>query len=228
MYNEPKGAFTGETSPDMLVAAGIEWTLLGHSERRHVFGETDEMMTKKMEAAMARPLKVVACIGEQQAAREGGTTNEVCAAQMAAFAAGVANTADWDRVVIAYEPVWAIGTGLAATPEMAQETHAAIRSWVSDNVSPEVRSPQPLLCTAKRNRVCVTHAHACNTHRSPLLCGSSTVVPSAPRTPLTSLLSRMWTVSSSVCRDPLVCIICVGGALICGWETVRCWQVGLP
>ena len=60
MYSEAKGAFTGETSPDMLVAAGIEWTLLGHSERRHVFGETDEMMTKKMEAAMERPLKVVA------------------------------------------------------------------------------------------------------------------------------------------------------------------------
>ena len=87
---------------------------------------------------MERPLKVVACIGEKKQAREGGTTNEVCAAQLKAFAAGVTDNANWDRVVIAYEPVWAIGTGLAATPEMAQETHAFIRSWVSDNVSPEV------------------------------------------------------------------------------------------
>lgn len=148
MYSEPKGAFTGETSPDMLVAAGIEWTLLGHSERRHVFGESDEMMTTKMAAAMERPLKVVACIGEQKEAREGGTTNEVCATQLKAFAAGVADKANWDRIVIAYEPVWAIGTGLAATPEMAQETHAYIRSWMSDNVSPEVPATAPIATVA--------------------------------------------------------------------------------
>jgi triosephosphate isomerase len=143
IYSEAKGAFTGETSPDMLVDAGIEWTLLGHSERRHIFGETDEDMTKKVKALMERPsLQVMACIGEKKEAREGGETEAVLAVQLAAFAAGI--TA-WDRVVIAYEPVWAIGTGLAATPDMAQDTHLFIRKWLAENVSGEVASATRIL-----------------------------------------------------------------------------------
>jgi triosephosphate isomerase len=162
IYSEAKGAFTGETSPDMLVDAGIEWTLLGHSERRHIFGETDEDMTKKVKALMERPsLQVMACIGEKKEAREGGETDAVLAVQLAAFAAGI--TA-WDRVVIAYEPVWAIGTGLAATPDMAQDTHLfvsyqpwkisycvihccahQIRKWLAENVSGEVASATRIL-----------------------------------------------------------------------------------
>lgn len=135
IYCEPKGAFTGETSPDMLVDAGIGWTLLGHSERRWVFGEDDELMTKKVAAAEARGLGVIACIGEKKEEREAGTTMDVCAAQLNAFKAGIS---DWSKIVIAYEPVWAIGTGLSATPEMAQETHAQIRAWFAANVSQQV------------------------------------------------------------------------------------------
>merc|ERR1712100_60215 len=87
-YSEPKGAFTGETSPDMLVEAGVNWVLLGHSERRHVFGESDNLMTQKATAVMARPsLQTIICVGEKQEAREGGTTNEVLDVQMKAFAA---------------------------------------------------------------------------------------------------------------------------------------------
>merc|ERR1712072_579334 len=87
IYSEPKGAFTGETSPDMLVDAGITWTLLGHSERRWVFGEDDELMTKKSRAAEERGLKQVLCIGEKKEERESNATMDVCAAQLAAFKA---------------------------------------------------------------------------------------------------------------------------------------------
>jgi len=135
IYFEAKGAFTGETSPDMLVDAGIECTLLGHSERRWVFGEDDELMTKKSRAAEERGLKQVLCIGEKKEERESNATMDVCAAQLAAFKAGVS---DWSKIVIAYEPVWAIGTGLSATPEMAQQTHAEIRAWFASNVSQQV------------------------------------------------------------------------------------------
>merc|ERR1711934_869224 len=143
IFFEAKGAFTGETSPDMLVDAGIEWTLLGHSERRHIFGETDEDMTKKVKAVMDRPsLQVIACIGEKKEAREANETEAVLAVQLAAFAAGITS---WERVVIAYEPVWAIGTGLAATPDMAQDTHSYVRKWLAENVSPEVAAATRIL-----------------------------------------------------------------------------------
>eukprot|EP00656_Telonema_subtile_P050304 TRINITY_DN647_c0_g1_i2.p1 TRINITY_DN647_c0_g1~~TRINITY_DN647_c0_g1_i2.p1 ORF type:complete len:249 (-),score=70.19 TRINITY_DN647_c0_g1_i2:388-1134(-) len=135
IFSEAKGAYTGETSPDMLVDAGIPWTLLGHSERRHVFGETDEMLTKKATAGEERKLGLILCIGEQKDDRESGNTMAVCATQLEAFKAGVT---DWSRVVIAYEPVWAIGTGLSATPAIAQDTHNEIRGWIEANVGAEV------------------------------------------------------------------------------------------
>jgi len=134
------GAWTGETSAAMLVDSGIKWTLTGHSERRVGFGfpgETSEVVGKKTAAALAAGLSVIACIGEKLAERENGTTMTVCAEQLAAIAACLQES-DWARVVIAYEPVWAIGTGKVATPAQAEETHADIRKWMAANVSPAV------------------------------------------------------------------------------------------
>jgi len=130
-----KGAYTGEVSPEMLVDMGVQWTLIGHSERRDIFGETDALLGEKIAHAMSNGMHVVACIGEHQADREAGTTMEVLYPQLDAI---IANTSDWSRMVIAYEPVWAIGTGLVATPEQAQETHADIRAYIAKTVSQEV------------------------------------------------------------------------------------------
>jgi len=117
------GAFTGEMSPEMLVDSGIKWTLTGHSERRVGFGyagETNEVVGIKTKNALDCGMSVMACIGEQLAERENGTTMDVCAAQLEGLKA-VLTPEDWARVVIAYEPVWAIGTGKVATPAQAQE-----------------------------------------------------------------------------------------------------------
>tara|TARA_B110000208_G_C11727951_1_gene415285 strand:+ start:671 stop:1447 length:777 start_codon:yes stop_codon:yes gene_type:complete len=134
-YKTTKGAFTGETSPEMLVDAGVPWTLIGHSERRDVFGETDELLGEKIAHAQSTGLGVVACCGEHKEAREAGTTMDVLIPQLQAIAS---STSDWSKMVIAYEPVWAIGTGLTATTEQAQGTCADIRSWLAENVSAEV------------------------------------------------------------------------------------------
>lgn len=136
------GAYTGELSAAMLTDSGIRWTLTGHSERRVGFGypgETNEVVGKKTAVAVAAGMSVIACIGEKLEHRESGKTMEVCAAQLAAIAACL-KEADWAKVVIAYEPVWAIGTGKVATPEQAEETHANIRAWIAANVSPAVAS----------------------------------------------------------------------------------------
>ena len=134
-WKETKGAYTGEVSPEMLVDLGIHWTLVGHSERRDIFGETDKLLGEKIAHAQEAGMTVVACCGEHKEDREAGTTMDVVKPQIDAI---VANTKDWSRMVIAYEPVWAIGTGLVATPEQAQETHAEIRSYISQVVSPSV------------------------------------------------------------------------------------------
>lgn len=117
----PDGAFTGEISAAMLVELGVSGALVGHSERRQHFGETDETVRLRCEAALEAGLGVIACVGETGPEREAGLTDEVLRRQVAAIPAH-------DRLVIAYEPVWAIGTGLTATPEMAQEAHALIKS----------------------------------------------------------------------------------------------------
>jgi len=130
-----KGAFTGEVSPEMLLDMGVDWTLVGHSERREIFGETDELLGAKIAHCQSNGMNVVACIGEKKEDRESGRTMDVCIPQIDAI---VANTSDWGKMVIAYEPVWAIGTGLVATPEQAQETHAEIRSYLAKTVSTEV------------------------------------------------------------------------------------------
>lgn len=116
--------------------------ILGHSERRNVFGETDELVGEKVGFALQSGLNVLPCIGEKLEEREGGITNEVCFRQLAAIAK---NVSDWSKVVIAYEPVWAIGTGKTATPEQAQEVHLALRGWLSSNVSPAVAESTRIL-----------------------------------------------------------------------------------
>ncbi|XP_015773003.1 PREDICTED: triosephosphate isomerase-like [Acropora digitifera] len=136
-YKVAKGAFTGEISPAMIKDVGCGWVILGHSERRNIFEETDELVGEKVFHALAEGLKVIACIGELLSEREAGKTMEVVSRQIKAIADKVA---DWNNVVIAYEPVWAIGTGVTATPEQAQEVHRMLRGWLQDNVSVEVSS----------------------------------------------------------------------------------------
>lgn len=129
------GAFTGEWTAGHLVDIGCGWTLVGHSERRARYGETDEDTGLKIEKALAAGLKVIFCIGEQKEEREAGTTDAVNQRQLAAAIPKISN---WDNIVIAYEPVWAIGTGLVATPDQAEETHAHIREYLATAVSAEV------------------------------------------------------------------------------------------
>lgn len=123
VYWEEKGAFTGEISPPMLRDVECTYVLVGHSERRRYFGETDETTNRKIKAARAGGLTVIFCIGETLEERESGRTFEVLKRQIAGGLAGV----DPSGIVVAYEPVWAIGTGKTATPEQAQEAHRFIR-----------------------------------------------------------------------------------------------------
>ncbi|XP_031093406.1 triosephosphate isomerase, chloroplastic-like [Ipomoea triloba] len=131
------GAFTGEISVEQLNDIGCKWVILGHSERRHIIGENDEFIGKKAAYALSQGVGVIACIGELLQEREAGKTFDVCFQQLKAFADALPS---WDNVVIAYEPVWAIGTGKVATPEQAQEVHAAVRDWLIKNVSLDVAS----------------------------------------------------------------------------------------
>ena len=118
---ERQGAFTGEVSPPMLLELGVYGTIVGHSERRQYFGETDETVGKRAAAALADGLHVIACVGETEAQREEGETSEVLRRQVSVLEHD-------DNLVVAYEPVWAIGTGRTATPEMANEAHEQIKT----------------------------------------------------------------------------------------------------
>ena len=129
------GAFTGEVSAEMLVNLGIPWVILGHSERRLILNESNDFVGDKVVYALSQGLKVIACVGETLEQRESGSTMEVVAAQTKAIAERVSN---WANVVLAYEPVWAIGTGKVATPAQAQEVHFELRKWLQANTSPEV------------------------------------------------------------------------------------------
>jgi len=124
---EPKGAFTGAVSVPLAQAAGASAALVGHSERRHVFGETDEETRKKVRAVLSGGMTPVLCVGEKLDERERGETGAVVGRQLGAGMLGL-QPAELDRVVIAYEPVWAIGTGRNATPEDASSVHAGIRA----------------------------------------------------------------------------------------------------
>jgi len=131
MYFEAKGAFTGEISAAMLKDIGCTYVLCGHSERRHVIGETDELINKKVSAALSGGLLPILCVGERLEERKGGKTDEDVTRQIKK---GVASLGEekMSAVTIAYEPVWAIGTGLTATPEQAQEVHAKLRKLLAE------------------------------------------------------------------------------------------------
>jgi triosephosphate isomerase len=131
LYWEASGAFTGEISADMLTGAGCDLVIVGHSERRQYFGETDETVNKRLKAALAGQLDVICCVGETLEERESGKTEEVVSRQVKAAFAGL-TAGEFASVTTAYEPVWAIGTGKTATPDMAQETHAVIRGLITD------------------------------------------------------------------------------------------------
>jgi len=129
VYWEPKGAFTGAVSAPLALQAGARATLIGHSERRHVFGETDEDTRRKMGAALGAGLDPVLCVGETLAERDAGHTLAVVVRQLAAALSGL-DSAALSRVVTAYEPAWAIGTGRNATPQDAAAVHREIRGWL--------------------------------------------------------------------------------------------------
>ncbi len=139
VYFEASGAFTGETSTAMLSDVGCKFVILGHSERRNVIGESDELINKKVHAALAAGLTPVVCVGELLEQRESGQTAEVVKAQFTGSLAGL-DESQMRQTVIAYEPVWAIGTGKTASPEQAQEVHADLRKLVESQYNSETAS----------------------------------------------------------------------------------------
>ncbi|MFM8635550.1 MAG: triose-phosphate isomerase [Planctomycetia bacterium] len=139
MHDKASGAFTGEVAPPMLADMGCRYVILGHSERRTLFGETDAIVNVKTKAALAAGLTPIVCVGETLEERESDRTQAVVTTQVHGSLAGL-SAADLARVVIAYEPVWAIGTGKVATPEQAQEVHALIRSLLAGLASADIAS----------------------------------------------------------------------------------------
>lgn len=131
MYYEENGAYTGEISATMLRGTGCEYVIIGHSERRTIFKETDELLNKKLKKALSSSLKPIFCIGETLEEREKGVTFDIIKNQITNGLEGIP-VSDFTSVVIAYEPVWAIGTGKTATPAQAQEVHQFIRGLIAD------------------------------------------------------------------------------------------------
>ena len=131
-----KGAFTGEISADMLVELGVTYVIIGHSERRQYFGETDQTVNARVKAALAKGLKPIICVGETLEEREGGKVEEVLVRQTTEAFKDIAKE-ELENIVVAYEPVWAIGTGRTATPDQAQEVHALIRATLAKLVGAE-------------------------------------------------------------------------------------------
>jgi triosephosphate isomerase len=129
MYFEESGAYTGEISADMLLFAGCSTVIIGHSERRQYFGETDESVNKKIKMARSKGLEVILCIGESLEDREAGKTFDLLGIQLT----GSLKDVTMDGITVAYEPIWAIGTGKTATPQIANETHIYIREWLNKN-----------------------------------------------------------------------------------------------
>jgi len=134
VFDKPNGAFTGEISAAQLQDSGITWVLTGHSERRVTLGEDDDFVASKTTASLDSGLGVILCCGESLDEREAEKTLDVVTRQLSAVAS---KTKDWSKIVVAYEPIWAIGTGKVATTEQAQEVHAGIRKWVAEKVSSE-------------------------------------------------------------------------------------------
>ncbi|EEQ39555.1 putative triosephosphate isomerase [Clavispora lusitaniae] len=134
VFNKASGAYTGEISPEQLKDLGATWTLTGHSERRTIIKESDEFIAEKTKFALDSGVSVILCIGETLEERKAGITIDVCARQLDAVSKIVS---DWTNIVVAYEPVWAIGTGLAATPQDAQDTHKEIRAHLAKTIGAE-------------------------------------------------------------------------------------------
>ncbi len=143
-YFEDAGAFTGEVGNDMLLDIGCQWVILGHSERRHVLGETDELINKKVAAALKTGLKVILCVGETLSERNASQTESVLDMQMEG-ALSEFDAAAPENLVIAYEPVWAIGTGVTATVEQAETAHVHLRKWLSNRYNFQVADETRIL-----------------------------------------------------------------------------------
>jgi triosephosphate isomerase len=136
-YHEAKGAFTGEISPQMLVDIGCKYVILGHSERRQIFKESNQDVNRKTLAALAVGLTPIVCVGESLEQRQSGQTAQIVREQIEGSLAGL-SVEQMLKVVIAYEPIWAIGTGVVATPEQAEEVHADLRKLLETRYTPEV------------------------------------------------------------------------------------------
>ena len=147
---EESGAFTGEISPGMLAEAGCSFCIVGHSERREMFGETNETVNKKIKALIGVHIKPIVCVGESLAVREEGSALDFTAAQVKAAFAGL-DAFEARECVIAYEPIWAIGTGRTATPEQANEVCAGIRATIAELYGPEVADGMRVLYGGSMN-----------------------------------------------------------------------------
>ena len=136
VHQEPKGAYTGEISASMIASLGVEYVIIGHSERRQYFKESNQLLASKIDISLTNGLQVIYCIGESLEQREAGQTMEVVETQMAQALSHL-TTDQFKEIVIAYEPVWAIGTGKTASPEQAQEVHAFLRNWIKGQFGEE-------------------------------------------------------------------------------------------
>ena len=158
--DKEKGAYTGEVSAAMVRSTGAEYCILGHSERRAYYHEDYEILREKTQLALANGLKVIFCIGEVKEEREAGKQNEVVKAQLEGSVFNL-TAEEWKNVVLAYEPVWAIGTGLTATPEQAQEIHAYIRGLVAQRYGQEVADATTILYGGSCNEKNAAELFAC-------------------------------------------------------------------
>lgn len=147
-YTKASGAYTGENSVDQVLDVGAKWVILGHSERRTIFHEDDELIAEKVKFALDQGAGVIFCIGETLEEKKAGTTLDVCARQLNA---AIAQVKDWTNVVVAYEPVWAIGTGLAATAEDAQDIHASLRKLLAAKLGDKVAEQTRILYGGSAN-----------------------------------------------------------------------------
>jgi triosephosphate isomerase len=144
VHFEKKGAFTGEVSPAMLLECGCKYVVTGHSERRHQLGESEAFINAKVHTALEEGLHVILCVGETEAERQRNLQERVFQRQVLSALAGLTDE-QFERLVIAYEPVWAIGTGLTATPEQAQAAHQAIRTRMAQYYGEKIASALPIL-----------------------------------------------------------------------------------
>ncbi|BAS68500.1 triose-phosphate isomerase [Bathymodiolus septemdierum thioautotrophic gill symbiont] len=165
------GAFTGEISADMIKDFGAEYVIVGHSERRSLYGETDEIVANKVKAALDNDLTPLFCIGELLEERESGNTEAVVTRQINAVIAKVGIEA-FKNIIVAYEPVWAIGTGVTATPQQAQDTHAFIRSLLAENDA-DIAQTTPILYGGSMNPANAEELIACEDIDGGLIGGAS-------------------------------------------------------